>query len=114
MQESTPWLPGILATWCAVLAPISRACSSSPFPPLPPHPAATLLGEVRSGGAAELTFEQAGSGDAQEGGGGSTKGGLPGSSSDMEAAMVRLIQQRARKYEQDKAVRLDTFPSLLS
>ena len=77
-------------------------CLTSPSPPLPPsHPAATLLGEVRAGGAAALKFEREASGEVGEEGGGA---GAAGANPEMEAAMVRLIQQRARKYEQDKAV----------
>jgi hypothetical protein len=69
---------------------------------LSPPAAATLLGEVRAGGAARLTFD----GEGGEGSGGDAQQQQTpeGPDAAMEAAMLALIRERARKYEQDKAV----------
>lgn len=55
---------------------------------------------MRAGNAAHMQFEAAGG--EGEGGEGAAP---PGRDADMEAAMHRLLAERARKYEQDKAVR---------
>jgi hypothetical protein len=82
---------------CAVALPHPSLISGPPHHP-PPTQTATLLGEVRAGGAAAMKFD---------GGDGGGDGGPASAAQDaeMEAAMLRLIQERARKYEADKAVR---------
>ncbi|KAL4854430.1 Chromodomain-helicase-DNA-binding protein 3 [Chlorella vulgaris] len=70
--------------------------------------AATLLGEVRAGGAAAMKFDGGSDGGSDGGAQGEEEGGSGralDAAAEMEAAMKQLLSERARQYEADKAAK---------
>ena len=65
--------------------------------------AATLLGEVRAGNAAAMRFE-AEAGVAAAAAAAASAASAPGVDAEMEAAMVRLLEERAAKFAESQAV----------
>ncbi|PSC71333.1 chromodomain-helicase-DNA-binding 3 isoform X1, partial [Micractinium conductrix] len=65
--------------------------------------AATLLGEVRAGAAAALQFDGGDKGAAP------ADGGATGLNPEMEAALLKLVQERHNQYEAEKAAQVENL-----